>query len=201
MKKIIAIIALVMMIPAAAMAGTIDGTAHDLSSGSGTVTFGSVDQTCEFCHAPHGGGTDVPLWNRNAPVGPFGVYTSGTMDDVSVVAGVSAACMSCHDGVTALDSTLVDAGGVQASAFAGTGCAIAGDILDGCVADLGLDLTNDHPIGVDFTDAYTNLPVTAKTFGGLVECASCHNVHDDTNGSFLIMPNTSSALCQDCHTY
>ncbi len=32
-----------------------------------------------------------------------------------------------------------------------------------------------------------------------VECASCHNVHDPANGTFLRMSNASSALCLTCH--
>ncbi len=32
-----------------------------------------------------------------------------------------------------------------------------------------------------------------------VECASCHNVHDNANGTFLRMANTGSALCLTCH--
>ncbi len=32
-----------------------------------------------------------------------------------------------------------------------------------------------------------------------VECATCHNVHDNTSGTFLRMSNASSALCLTCH--
>ena len=42
----------------------------------------------------------------------------------------------------------------------------------------------------------------AKLFGAggdQVECASCHDVHDDTNEPFLIESNAGSAICVDCH--
>jgi predicted CXXCH cytochrome family protein len=35
---------------------------------------------------------------------------------------------------------------------------------------------------------------------GQLQCTSCHDAHDDSNGKFLVMPNQASALCQTCHT-
>jgi len=34
---------------------------------------------------------------------------------------------------------------------------------------------------------------------GQLQCTSCHNAHDDSNGKFLVMSNTASALCRTCH--
>ena len=31
-------------------------------------------QVCTYCHAPHGGQTDRPLWNRFTPSGPYRMY-------------------------------------------------------------------------------------------------------------------------------
>ena len=36
-------------------------------------------------------------------------------------------------------------------------------------------------------------------FGGTVQCASCHDPHDNTNAPFLRKTNTASALCSTCH--
>ena len=33
-----------------------------------------------------------------------------------------------------------------------------------------------------------------------LQCATCHNPHDDQFGKFLVMDNTGSALCLACHT-
>jgi len=33
-----------------------------------------------------------------------------------------------------------------------------------------------------------------------MQCSSCHDAHDNTNGKFLVMSNTASALCIVCHT-
>ncbi|MDR9499666.1 MAG: cytochrome c3 family protein, partial [Hydrogenovibrio sp.] len=37
------------------------------------------------------------------------------------------------------------------------------------------------------------------TKGPMVECASCHDPHKTTYGSFLRMSNAASALCLACH--
>ena len=76
-------------------------------------------------------------------------------------------------------------------------------------ANLGTDLTNDHPVNFTFgaaliaADGELQAPTNAILFGvgaDQVECASCHNVHDNTNSPFLVTSNAASALCLDCHT-
>ncbi|NOY27278.1 MAG: cytochrome c3 family protein, partial [Oligoflexia bacterium] len=83
---------------------------------------------------------------------------------------------------------------------------------------LDINLSNDHPIAFDYTTALATtdgeLFDPSTTASGLttsgtidtdmlfttqMECASCHDVHDDTYGNFLIMDNTASALCLTCH--
>jgi predicted CXXCH cytochrome family protein len=100
-------------------------------------------------------------------------------------------CMSCHDGVT----TPTVIGPTSVSAV-------------GNVTNSG-GLTNDHPINMSHnpaTDAGLATPGNV-TAGGLVlygttntvQCGSCHDSHDNTNGKFLRKPNTGSALCTTCH--
>lgn len=45
------------------------------------------------------------------------------------------------------------------------------------------------------------LPLYEKTAGGnaFVECASCHDPHNNTNFSFLRISNDASAVCVSCH--
>jgi len=184
----------------AARAQGIAGTAHDLS-GSG---YGST-QICIFCHSPHNvAGTQiVPLWNHATTTQTFQVYASGTLNAAPTQpAGSSKACLSCHDGVT-----FVDAYGTHAG-----GNAIGGS------ANLGTNLSNDHPISFTYD---TNLATadgglatpdnTAGRVGALnlplygvtknqMECASCHAVHTDANHPFLRAANTGSALCRNCHS-
>jgi len=180
---------------------SIVGTAHDLSGTSPNTT-----QTCVYCHAPHAGvtGLAAPLWNRNNPdPATFTMYSSPTID-MTIAAGgpqgVSLACLSCHDGVTAFNA-LVNA--------PNDGTAQTGTV--GGSAVIGLDLSNDHPISVTYdptADTAFKSAASVTGAGGLelfgasadqVECASCHNPHDDTNGRFLRKSNASSAICTTCH--
>jgi predicted CXXCH cytochrome family protein len=181
-------------------AQSIVGTLHDLSGSSPNTT-----QTCVYCHAPHAGviGLAAPLWNRNNPApGTFTMYDSPTiqMTIASGPQGVSLACLSCHDGVTAYNS-LVNA--------PSDGTAITGT-MSGSRA-LGQDLSNDHPISITYdptADTAFNAASSVTGAGGLVlfgagadqvECGSCHNPHDNTNGTFLRKLNTNSDICTTCH--
>jgi predicted CXXCH cytochrome family protein len=76
---------------------------------------------------------------------------------------------------------------------------------------LGTDLGDDHPVSFAYTAALAtqrnNELVNPATLTGRVrldasgqmQCTSCHDAHDNTNGKFLVQPNTASALCTACH--
>src|SRR5215471_15264493 len=50
----------------AGSADTILGTKHDLSvSGPGPIKAVSESEVCLFCHAPHNGTGETPLWNHD----------------------------------------------------------------------------------------------------------------------------------------
>lgn len=127
---------------------------HNLSSTGGQAqsTSATNDQVCVYCHTPHGGDVsvaNVPLWNKNLPAGPYTVYStanSTTMDGevIATVASVSLACLSCHDGTQAMDAVLN-----QPGTGANPGNIDAGVTMTG-VANLTQDLSNDHPIGVQY---------------------------------------------------
>ncbi len=105
-------------------------------------------------------------------------------------------CLSCHDGTVALDSF----GGATGTDFM-TGGAL-----------LSTDLTNDHPVSIDYNVTDTGLFPVGNTsglgstidsdllFSGNVECASCHDVHDTAgNDALLRIDNSGSTLCLTCH--
>ena len=79
----------------------------------------------------------------------------------------------------------------------------------GSSANLGQDLSNDHPVGVVYESGDLELqPISAALgtgvisdylYDGLVTCASCHDVHAGENRMFLLQANTDSALCLACH--
>ena len=195
MKKALVLATAMLFVASTAMAQGISGTAHDFSGAAWNATAGEI---CNVCHTPHNGDatvTDAPLWDHEVTTATFTVYASGTLDaTVGQPGGASKLCLSCHDGSVALDSF----GGATGATN------LTGDAL------VGTDLSNDHPISFTYNtalatadgeleDPATVTAVSDLLFSGQMQCASCHDVHDDTHGMFLVMDNAASALCLTCH--
>lgn len=201
-------------------ADSIVGSKHDLSVTNfyGPDTEASTE-ICVFCHTPHGSNVALDvIWNRNlTDTTVFTMYNglNGTPNNASMV------CLSCHDGVSvegdisAVDS--FDAHNVINSPGSGladnpassncNACHFSGDIYPDSSWRVGPNLTNDHPVSISYADAQAADPTQfailptggVKLFEGMVECASCHDVHNPANGTFLRVNNTNSNLCASCH--
>lgn len=116
-------------------AGGIVWTRHNLSSygpilqmmtvGADFNNYVVTTEICVFCHTPHFGKTDsAPLWNRGSSASAYVAYgTTIGGSSITTVAGSSLACLSCHDGVTSMDSIINSPG--------------KGSRTDGTGADLG----------------------------------------------------------------
>lgn len=177
---------------------SIVNTPHNLNNYPGVSIEGN--QVCLPCHTPHNAllsGEDNVLWNHAETGESFDMYSSSAGQPQ----GPSKMCLSCHDGVTAIDNY----GG-----NGGTGIQISGS------AALGSDLSNDHPIGIEYptarpaeyNDPATFAPginfgpgVRLVTLGGAdrVECTSCHEPHNNGLTSFLRVPLQESYICLQCH--
>ncbi|HEY3327121.1 MAG TPA: cytochrome c3 family protein [Novimethylophilus sp.] len=148
-----------------ALAG-ISTTKHNLSTGgtgSNHLTAGTAE-ICVFCHTPHGANTSVkaPLWNKALPPSVYTTYssaTSSTIDGtVSLATSVSLACLSCHDGTQAMDNMInaPGSGGYNAAGARLAGATwtanvgASGQMPGTTVAMLSTDLTNDHPVAIQF---------------------------------------------------
>ncbi|MBT0665182.1 cytochrome C [Geobacter pelophilus] len=229
MKKHIIVLAAAALAAGATAAyglGSIVGTAHDLSGAgvnSSRYSLGA-DEICIYCHTPHNPVQAIPLWNRNNPSGAgFTLYktsptlTAATQASAFADSSVSLFCMSCHDGVTKLGNIKNSMGHTMTT----NNVAISPDRGD----QLGVNLSASHPVGFDYdtaqsTDAtlhpraaaavslgtvsggsypFFNSGLTGGTSGTMMECASCHKVHDDEFGKFLRRDNKNSALCLACH--
>lgn len=195
----------------------IANTKHNLSiSGSGDVKAISEDQVCVFCHTPHGATNSpgAPLWNRVLSTQTYTPYTSASLDAEDIAgtlaqpAGSSKLCLSCHDGTLAIGTVNV-LGGQQNVDIAMSGVGAGGVMPDaagvqsGFTRNLGVDLTNDHPISLDYdsnlasvdgelTDPASSghiavgvpglrppVPLEATGQGGAaqIQCGTCHDPH------------------------
>lgn len=179
-SRLIALLGLTLMaliFTGAAQAAGITSTKHNLSTtGTGTnkLTAGT-DQICVFCHTPHGSDTSaaVPLWNKKLPTTSYAVYNSvaasatSTIDgQILTVGSISLACLSCHDGTQAMDN-IVNApgsGGYNAAGAVPVGWTWSGSsIMPAGITNLGADLKDDHPIGIQ----YCGGGLTADGVGGV----------------------------------
>ena len=132
-------------------------------------------QICIFCHTPHGGSLNGPLWNRALPSATeFTHYTTATLDNVTdgasrALSDESLLCMSCHDGAMAVNHVLRPSSGSADSPTMGGGqdhmiILPMGNAIGGRIGDIlgenGVmgetrNLTDDHPISFSYDEVRT----------------------------------------------
>jgi predicted CXXCH cytochrome family protein len=214
-----AILALAVFAPPA-QAQSVVGSPHDMSA-----DLPVTQRVCVFCPTPHQpeGPPQVntdPLWNHTlSATANYLVYASATLNAVPVDIGggttVSNLCMSCHDDTVGVGSLYNDPNEIPPALGEETPTNAATLISAISVnADMGTDLSNDHPINFTYDAALvtadaaggpngladpTVAPVLPLLFAGTVQCASCHDPHNNTFGAFLVLSNVNSALCTTCH--
>lgn len=176
LKKLLGV-GLAMALPVPMAYAGIAGSKHDLTSGGAGTKTSSGTEICVFCHTPHGSNTNVaaPLWNKGASSAGFTTYSqtnSSTMDGTVNLGGISLACLSCHDGVQAMDNMINRPGsGLWDSTMAGVsagytwtgGSTTTPEMQAGIIANLTKDLTNDHPISIPYCGG--GLAVSGSTAG------------------------------------
>jgi len=160
---VVAVTALALSTPASAQ---VRNTKHNLGTSTGSTgvnQFNGTAEICVFCHTPHGADTSaaVPLWNRTLPApASFTTYdslgTSSLDGKTAPVGSVSIACLSCHDGVTSMSAGINAPGSGttgdaawQAGTWSGAN-QVGGAIKAGLITNIGTDLRNDHPIGIQY---------------------------------------------------
>lgn len=197
-----------LIVPNAESQIRLGGSPHDFSSET-VHTWNTTGDLCQACHTPHNAppsAVGAPLWNHTTTTATYTLYDSATFDgNVAQPAGVSLACLSCHDGTLGIDAY---------GSSPGTGLNyIAGS------ANLGTDLSTSHPIGVTYDSTLVAadgelFATSTAALGGTIasemlfgtgntqlECASCHDVHNwaTVDTPFLRITNVGSALCVTCH--
>jgi len=169
---------------------------HNLAWAGGPLSV------CQYCHAPHHVSTyaGAPLWNRTIDATGFTIYSTPGVPAVANLNAGSLTCLSCHDNRQNMGATIQ-----------GTQDLSIGDIATyavGTTANLGVDLSNDHPVSILYPigvtpgfvlDTAVALPLPEYSVGvKTVECSSCHDPHDITNAMFLRA--APDAICSECHT-
>lgn len=211
----------------ATIVSNIRATKHNLSSavdGTGNVPLRGVkavgeNQVCVFCHTPHNANQSVsaPLWNRALSQATYTPYASGSMDaTTSQPTGNSKLCLSCHDGTLAIGTVgVLNGTGPVSIAMSGTGVGdtmpIGAGITTGFTRNVGIDLSNDHPISFPYDAALggpsgsdgelrsppvviSGITVVGNNVAGTgskptfplqsdqLQCSTCHDPHlTDTN--------------------
>lgn len=189
----------------------ITGTAHDFSSETWAP---AENRMCGVCHTTHNTMYEpsAPLWNHESTsVAGYTLYSSPTFDNhggttITNPGASSKLCLSCHDGTVALENF----GGIAT----GTTYIQEGSRIGGIN---GNDLSRDHPISFDYTDALAAVdgglyaPSSSNSglggtitddllFNSRMECASCHDVHNKYSVPHLLkISNVNSELCLTCH--
>ena len=148
---------------------------HNLG-GTGVFTrSGNTTEICVFCHTPHHSNTlnDIkPLWNRQTAASlavytAYGTTTAGTVISNTDLGSTTLACLSCHDGLTTFDN-LVNAPGKNGVVENGTDLGwtfftldvVASDFMTSPRLNIGVSLSNDHPVSVPYNDKVAGLRPT-----------------------------------------
>jgi predicted CXXCH cytochrome family protein len=172
---------------------------------AGSAYAAHSDYGCHNCHVPHWAvdpavepdAYGVPLWSplqlHDLPV--YELYSSPTFDalgtDIGQPDGPSKLCLSCHDGSYAY---VDDPGAIF----------------------LAADLKRSHPISCTYDTALSALAdlydpdVALSGLGGTIsqdlldgqgkmQCSSCHDVHKQGIGDYLLRYDSETALCKTCH--
>lgn len=186
----------------------ITKTIHNLSTSQVLAQWRSdEEQVCIFCHTPHGGSLDGPLWNRPSPDSvSYTHYNSASLSSYLQTLGVNRAvekesllCLSCHDGSIGVNSLVNYSYGYSDTEM---------PIINGVPGErtlvymfgpgpvLGTDLSDDHPVSFVYLSAagsrvgtmYHSIgdaeisgarffPPNAADSQKRVECSSCHDPH------------------------
>jgi hypothetical protein len=188
---------------------------------------------CAPCHTPHNAvgvdddKVDVPLWSGQATSTTFTLYDSESLDTTpEQPTGSSALCLSCHDGSSSHTWVGSYVGGEWMYDTDGDGIGDTPANPDGSApgnaipkdSNFGNDLSHTHPVSIDYLvvenedDFKLSGDVTSGYLRGKnglrrVECASCHEVHEDNAATEHALRDGHTyedafgggALCQECH--
>lgn len=230
MKTVVLLLVVLLLAVTPALAlgpQNVSRTIHNLSSTPNAEGWDAVmgvfgyeayatdeDEVCIFCHTPHGGSLDAPLWNHpfsNATsdiksAAYFTHYTSSTLTAAAAnqsrpVNAESLVCLTCHDGSIATNRVINPSNDIGQPMNLGVGDrAVEVEIQMFLPARIGQnletgnftgDLSDDHPISFSYTAAEGDVNETGLHPVGTAE----------TNGVrfFGAGKNVECSSCHDPH--
>lgn len=248
--KILAVLTVLIATQSFGAATSIVKSKHNLSfagvtANGNTVTAATATdangEICVFCHTPHASNSafdGAPLWNKGGSTTAvkFIVYGAATQDDLAagatlggtvMAAGTvnspSRACLSCHDGVSAINSLVNAPGSGMGTAAelkpAMTGVAAGSELLmpSTAVTSIGkfgstglaaedADLRNDHPVSVQYSTKASLVPIDgaigagSMASDGTAYAATWSTPSGGSNISDILRGSASDYVeCGTCH--
>jgi len=224
-----------MLAPTAALANGagngIVGSPHDFA----TDTWNHRGEICRVCHVPHDHGKNTGdiglLWNHQLSSATYLMYAEDTHinfldspQQENEPTGISKLCLGCHDGTVAIDefdNKVGKTGAGYQTLYITDSTIGGGGFTVPRIANVRADknLSNTHPISIKYDNVADQglWNPTTRAMGpvfivdvledGLVQCSSCHDVHDQeavANTHLLRVGTTASTggasqLCLTCH--
>jgi len=190
----------------------------------GSKTIGDNGEVCVYCHTPHAanvGFAGAPLWNKDDnSTKSYSMYGGGSAG-TGTLAGTtttgmapnnpSLACLSCHDGVSAVDSILNAPGsgmktivgskdvvtilGGPASSYGGN----IGGVPTVVTVGSSVDLANDHPVSIPYMPGRASLRATTDTLPVGTGGAWVTPGGGTTVAALLRSGNVECSSCHDPH--
>jgi len=176
--------------------GKIVNTPHNLTSITATSEDSEVILTdyslCRSCHVPHKANAVEPLWYRKGGVSSFNMEKeiARTSNHIHPLDPGSRNCLGCHDGAMAPSFPQRDQDGRKQINMT------SNDIQ--APPNYNLHLFSFPASGVEISPPAEESPLQLLA-GNEVGCITCHDPHNNDNGSFLRVTNDESAICMECH--
>ncbi len=208
--KLVLLVAVLTLLPAMAWAAPGTGIADSAHNFSGSLTGVGL---CTFCHTPHKALSTLLLWNHTLSTNTFqwdvAETTGGTTFPTfkgDTYTGVSAKCLSCHDGSVAIGDVVL-----FRENWTGNG---TGLILDGSKhgsGDLfnigfGGNMAGNHPVAMPYPYNQQSSTYNASTTGKrvvLTEFQKDPTTYDvrlfNTTGVAQPVAGSTGMECSSCH--
>jgi predicted CXXCH cytochrome family protein len=160
----------------------------------------NLKANCKFCHVNEEENTNTTslAWQAAPKNNSYKPYSSSTLDaQISKPLGSSKLCLSCHDGILAMEDISIPA--LNSNQIIGTNLRGSHPVsfkydTQLAVQDAGLIDPESSPSGLGGT-IHSDMLIN-----GNLECISCHDIHGIRGvKNYLVKSNNRSKLCLTCH--